>query len=164
MTLYQKKSQVNITFNVTEKGNDSVLGPAFNDLAAIRESRLIADFKIGVRGGDEENGMRGGEFMLADVLQELNRYMSAQANINQTTLDPQSAYDAQGAFIVLMNILDDKGLQDSTITVEDATETSIFMDGTWPTDKLLLSLGKIIDIAVMAHAPEEQLKHLGVFG
>lgn len=164
MPFYQKKPQVNVTFNVPKTGSDSILAPAFNDLSAISQSSLIKNFEIGVLGGDEENGIRDGKFLLSDVLRELSRYMSTQSHIKKTLLKRKNVLDAQAAFNVLMSIEDDDGMEGSTITIEDASDSSIFIDGTWPMQDLLLTLGKLIDIAIITNAPEEQLKHLGVFG
>lgn len=164
MPFYQKKAQVNVTFNVPSTGSDSILTPAFNDLATISQSPLINNFKINVPGGDEKNGIRNGRFLLADVLKELSRYISTQDHIKETLLGQKNVSDAQAAFIVIMSIEDDDGMEGSTITIEDASDSSIFIDGTWPMQDLLLTLGKLIDIAIITNAPEEQLKHLGVFG
>ena len=160
------KNPVSITFSPIKSISSTVLPRALTDLAHLSASPLIASSMIGVNGNDESVGVRSGSYKLAAVLAELSSHINVPAELNhaETLLDKQNVLDEVAAHTVLAIMLQDEAVAKSKLTVDGATEDSVFMDGTWAAEALLFTLGKLIDISMMMGADDEKLKELGVFG
>ena len=164
MTTTQKP--VSITFSPTKSIDDTLLSCALNDLACLSASSLIEHISIGTNGNDESVGVRSGSYKLTDVLSELCGYLDAPAELSEdeTLLDEQDLLDAMATHSVLVMLQQDEAIANGTINIEGATESSIFMNGTWDAKPLLFTMSKLVDIAIIMHSDESQLRYLGVFG